>query len=101
MNTPSTDREHHAGWYRIQVKGRLASRWNTRFDGMTLTDLGDGTTLIQGSVVDQAALHGLLQQVRDTGLPLVSVTQSHTQAQPDLPLPTIEPRSPHSTSQGD
>jgi hypothetical protein len=50
---------------------------------MTLTDGDDGTTLIQGHVVDQAALHGLLQQVRDTGLPLVSVTR----AEPDQTLP--------------
>jgi hypothetical protein len=43
---------------------------------MTLTTEDDGITLIQGLVVDQAALHGLLQQVRDTGLPLISVTQA-------------------------
>ena len=42
---------------------------------MSLTTGDDGTTLIQGLVVDQAALHGLLRQVRDTGLPLISVTQ--------------------------
>ena len=41
----------------------------------------DGTTLIHGHVVDQAALHGLLQRIRDTGLPLVSVTQ----VEPDQP----------------
>jgi hypothetical protein len=44
------------------------------FDGLTLTRESEGTTLIAGPVVDQAALHGLLQKVRDTGLPLVSVT---------------------------
>ena len=54
---------------------------------MTLTHQDDGTTLIQGPVVDQAALHGLLQQVRDTGLPLVSVTQ----AEPEQPNPTVQP----------
>ena len=62
-----------AGRYEIRVKGHLASRWSAWFDGLSLTRERDGTTLIEGLVVDQAALHGLLQKVRDTGLPLVSV----------------------------
>ena len=61
------------GTYEIRVKGHLAGRWAAWFDGLTLTREGDGTTLLEGPVVDQAALHGLLQKVRDTGLPLVSV----------------------------
>ena len=40
---------------------------------MTLTDHTDGTTVIHGLVADQAALHGLLQRLRDLGLPLLSV----------------------------
>ena len=48
MNTPPTDRAPHSGWYLIRIKGRLASRWATHFDGMTLTAGDDGTTLIQG-----------------------------------------------------
>jgi hypothetical protein len=87
MTTPPADRGPHTGWYRIRIKGRLAPRWATRFDGMTLTDGDDGTTLIQGPVVDQAALHGLLQHVRDTGLPLISVTR----AEPDQSRPTTPP----------
>jgi hypothetical protein len=63
------------GRYEIRVKGHLDARWVAWFDGMTLTPDGDGTTLIHGPVVDQAALHGLLAKVRDVGLPLVSVTQ--------------------------
>ena len=92
MDTPQADRAPHSGWYVIRIKGRLPSRWATHFDGMTLSTADDGTTLIQGPVVDQAALHGLLQQVRDTGLPLISVTQ----AGPDQPVsntaPTTNPR---------
>jgi len=76
MNTPPTDRAPHSGWYLIRIEGRLPSRWATHFEPMTLTAGEDGTTLIQGPIVDQAALHGLLQQVRDTGLPLISVTRA-------------------------
>jgi hypothetical protein len=76
MELPSTDRAPHSGWYLIRIKGRLPPRWATHFEPMTLTTADDGTTLIQGPVVDQAALHGLLAQVRDTGLPLISVARA-------------------------
>ena len=64
-----------AGQYEIRVKGHLESRWSAWFDGMRLTTEDDGTTSIRGPVIDQSALHGLLQRLRDTGLPLISVTQ--------------------------
>lgn len=75
MSTSSTGHPDKAGWYEIRLQGHLDPRWATRFDGMTLTHSGDGTTLLRGTVADQAALHGLLHQLRDIGLPLVSVTQ--------------------------
>jgi hypothetical protein len=70
--TIDTDR-HEAGRYEIRLKGHLDARWAAWFDGLTLTRQSDGTTVIHGPVADQAALHGLLQKVRDTGLPLISV----------------------------
>lgn len=70
------DREPHAAWsYEIRLKGHLGARWAAWFDGLSLTRDSDGTTVIHGTIADQAALHGLLQKVRDTGLPLVSVTR--------------------------
>jgi hypothetical protein len=88
MNAQSAHPTPQTGCYHIRVKGHLAPRWATRFDAMTLTPEDDGTTLIHGVVVDQAALHGLLQHVRDTGLPLMSVVQ----VDPDLP--GIPPSAP-------
>ncbi|MBV9577948.1 MAG: hypothetical protein JO057_05085 [Chloroflexi bacterium] len=61
------------GSYEIRLKGHLNARWADWFDGLTLTQDSDGTTLLSGPVVDQAALHGLLAKVRDLGLPLVAV----------------------------
>ena len=61
--------------YVIRVKGHLEARWANWFDGMSLATGSDGTTTIQGPVVDQAALHGLLQKLRDVGVPLISLTQ--------------------------
>jgi hypothetical protein len=78
-----------AGRYEIRLKGHLGPRWAARFDGMTLTTRPDGTTLIAGPVVDQAALHGLLRMLHDLGLPLLSVAQ----VEPDHSSePTSEPR---------
>ena len=63
-----------AGRYEIRLKGHLDTRWAAWFDGLSLIHASDGITIIHGPIADQAALHGLLQKVRDTGLPLVSVT---------------------------
>lgn len=68
--------------YAIRVQGHLDRRWESWFDGMTLTRDPDGATSLHGSVPDQAALFGLLHKVRDAGLPLISVTRTPP-AQPD------------------
>src|SRR5215212_4631748 len=60
--------------YEIRVRGHLADRWADWFDGMTLTRRADGTTVLDGPVADQSALHGLLRKVNELGLPLVSLT---------------------------
>ena len=61
--------------YEIRIEGHLAPRWAAWFDGLTLSTEDDGTTRIHGPVADQAALHGLLQKLRDLGLALISVRQ--------------------------
>jgi hypothetical protein len=87
MNEISTADE--AGRYEIRLQGHLDARWAAWFDGLALTTCSDGTTTIHGLVVDQSALHGMLQRVRDLGLPLISVTR----VEPDQPDPrTPEPR---------
>ena len=71
---PTHGNGHEPGRYEIRLKGHLDGRWAAWFDGLNLSREADGTTIIHGPIADQAALHGLLQKVRDTGLPLVSVT---------------------------
>jgi hypothetical protein len=61
--------------YEIRVQGHLGPRWAAWFDGLSLTTEDDGSTVIRGRVVDQAALHGLLQKLRDLGVPLLSLAQ--------------------------
>jgi hypothetical protein len=67
--------DHSVPQYEIRVRGHLGTRWSAWFEGLSLTDTDDGITVIRGPVVDQAALHGLLQKLRDVGIPLVSLTE--------------------------
>jgi hypothetical protein len=85
MSDTSSGIHRDAGRWEIRLKGRLDSRWAAWFDGLSLAHASDGSTIISGVVADQAALHGLLQKVRDIGLPLVSVTRVDP-GQSDLPI---------------
>ena len=73
--------------YEIRVEGHLGPRWTAWFDGLSITTQEDGTTVLRGFVVDQAALHGLLHKLRDVGLPLISLTPAEA--------PTAERLAPH------
>ena len=64
-------------FYEIQVRGRLDERWRDFFEGMNVAS-DEGVTTISGVVADQAALHGLLERVRDFGLVLLSVQVNTT-----------------------
>src|SRR5215208_6804776 len=72
--TPTRDRPE-GGRYEIRLTGHLDSRWAAWFDGLTVGQESDGITVLSGPVADQASLHGVIQRVRDLGLPLISVTQ--------------------------
>ena len=69
----STEDYHEPGRYEIRLKGHLDARWADRFAGLSFSHASDGTTILAGPVVDQAALYGLLRKVRDLCLPLVAV----------------------------
>jgi hypothetical protein len=59
--------------YQIRIKGHLGREWTDWFGGLAITLEDNGETLLTGSVVDQAALYGLLKKVRDVAMPLISV----------------------------
>ncbi len=80
--------------YAIRVEGHLDPRRASWFDGLALTADVDGTTVIHGPVADQAALHGLLQRIRDLGIRLISVEPTAT----TTPLLGV-PRTPDERSQ--
>lgn len=61
--------------YHIHLQGQLEKGWGGWFGGVTVTWKDDSTTLLICEVIDQAALYGLLRQIRDLGLPLISINR--------------------------
>jgi hypothetical protein len=62
-----------AAKYRIRVQGQLGPEWEAFLGGLTLSWQEPDQTLLVGPVIDQAALHGILNTIRDLGLPLLEV----------------------------
>jgi hypothetical protein len=65
--------------YTIRLRGHLDARRARQFEGLALTLLPEGETLLTGPIADQAALHGILARIRDLATPLIEVRQ----VQPD------------------
>ena len=59
--------------YEIRIQGHLDQHWATCFDGLSISYESDGSTLLRGPLVDEAALHGVLIKVRDLALPLLAL----------------------------
>jgi len=61
-------------YYEIKIKGHLDERWSEWFANLKLTYLEGDVTLLSGMLPDQAAIHSLLERIRDLNLKLISVT---------------------------
>jgi hypothetical protein len=60
--------------YEIRVKGTVDAAWASYwFADFVIAHLPGGESLLRGQVADQSALLGLLAQMRDLGLPTLSV----------------------------
>ena len=65
--------------YEICVKGQLDQRRLHWFEGLEISIRTSGETVIRGPILDQAALHGVLNRIRDLGLPLLLVKRNDFQ----------------------
>jgi len=70
--------------YQVRIKGHLSSQWTDWFGGLTVSLENNGDTVLTG-VVDQAALHALLNKVRDLGMQLLSVSRTNSSQSIDSP----------------
>jgi hypothetical protein len=68
--TVSSTRE---GSYEIKVGGHLDEHWSEWLGDLAINHDDQGNTLLTGIIPDQAALHGILAQIRDLGIMLVSL----------------------------
>jgi hypothetical protein len=69
----STRRRDELALHEVRVEGHLDDRWAQWVEGLTLARESDGTTTLTVPLADQAALHGLLNRIRDLNVPIVSV----------------------------
>jgi hypothetical protein len=60
-------------YFEIRIKGHLNPCWSDWLAGLELSHQEE-ETLLSGLLPDQAALHGLLERIRDLNLKLISVT---------------------------
>lgn len=68
-------------YYEITIKDQLDPGWSAWFAGVQVTPLEGGGTLLSGILPDQAALHGLLERIRDLNLTLISVSSGDPSTQ--------------------
>ena len=59
--------------YEIRVDGLIGASWSPWLGGMSIHHQKSGETLLTGPLPDEPALHGVLNRIRDLGLPLVEV----------------------------
>ena len=73
---PGPAKQDEEALYEITVRGHLDESWSDWLDGLVVVPQARGETLLAGPIRDQAALHGVLNKIRDLGLPLLCVKKN-------------------------
>ena len=66
-------------FYEIVISGYIQETW---FEELTVIKQPDLTTKLQGNLVDQSALYGVLRKINDLGVDLISVNRMDKESEP-------------------
>jgi hypothetical protein len=88
--------------YDIRVAGQIDTQWSAWLDGLTITHPHPGEAMISGELVDQAALHGTLNRIRNLNLPIISVVKIYSEpVHSDCSSDPVDPaHSTHTAKEG-
>lgn len=69
--------------YRIRIEGILDPSWSDWFDDLVISYEDQEVSVLTGPISDQAALHGVLNKIRDIGLTLLEVSMQTAETDND------------------
>jgi hypothetical protein len=80
MNTSSTSQNDRSkdDLYHIRIGQHLDPEWTDWLAGLAITNLQTGEAVLSGYLVDQAALYGVLQRLRDLNIRLIEITRGES-----------------------
>lgn len=65
-------------FYEIVVDCEIEKCWEPAFKGLKLEKRGDGTTLLSGILIDQSAVYGVINTIRDLGMEILRLEKQKT-----------------------
>ena len=77
-NTGSSTPNRRGRIYEIHVQGHLSEIWADWFEGLTIDRLDDGEMVLSGTILDQAALMGILNKIHRLNLMLLCVREMNS-----------------------
>lgn len=63
------------GAYEIRVEGLISEHWSGWFEGLAILQASDEETILNGNLVDQAALLGVLNKIHGLNLTILAVVR--------------------------
>lgn len=76
IDAPKAQSSRSAGQlYEIHVRGHLNSTWSEYLEGLEMRLMDNGEMILFGSIIDQAALMGILNKLNRLNMTILSFNQ--------------------------